>query len=795
MKTDDESNDDEIIATTRDTVATVSVDDKSIVPAVRLIQLSLAGRAEGTITAIKDSYGFIQYAERPIDVHFKLSHILPDHIQNDIRYYMSHVTSSGTAITSNNIPFEVGTQVQFDISLHGTNNKNTTTTTTSTSGSHHRQKMNIENMKGQRIVFVPPNTFTTSIRISDNVRGIITKQDAGQPYCGAVQIELDDTNILQSNSNTGVLRQRHPLIVKMLETYIKQTSQSLIPPPIEYHDIQSIKEVNKILELAEIIGKGQLTHQYTTHSRKNESNFPGRLVVLKKDDQDLTENNVDAADNVKSEQPKEEEAKKSMIIRCDRKSYGNEASNDIPASIDDAVECSIVLCRRTGSWRIENLRITERSSINDSDMTVSSSNVNGTIKELLNDFGFITVLDEKFNSKKNEVIMFMFNDTALNGNDKVQFREGDPVRFDISTATNGKRLAVNVSNRLKQTKKSSNPSVDKNICLGVILLEPSLSTLKNTPIRKASSNVSTEKTSRWETGDDHRSKTSSDDILTDLGCIVLTSDPGKVFGGTIQQEEPDEADSHPSYKESASPTIDETVSNSSSKEVCSTPGLHQHLRYKVSSLFTYQPGAMVTDVAKSLTPRRGDLVSFVKIKNTTISKSTNQTDVVVRELRLMTKGAASLIRGKLEWLSGNDGGNKAVDRMARFVCDDDPQATYDVRPSEIISCDPSLLKDQECVEGILYEGRLYGIARLTDLYLESKYSGANNKERPKLNLTVKKDLGGKIVAQSMMAKGPDGTNGFALGWTQRMSRFSSALETGCELKVYAPEFTPMGQPN
>ncbi len=32
-------------------------------------------------------------------------------------------------------------------------------------------------------------------------------------------------------------------------------------------------------------------------------------------------------------------------------------------------------------------------------------------------------------------------------------------------------------------------------------------------------------------------------------------------------------------------------------------------------------------------------------------------------------------------------------------------------------------------------------------------------------------MGGQIMAQSRMAKGPDGTNGFVKGWTTRLSVF------------------------
>ena len=49
---------------------------------------------------------------------------------------------------------------------------------------------------------------------------------------------------------------------------------------------------------------------------------------------------------------------------------------------------------------------------------------------------------------------------------------------------------------------------------------------------------------------------------------------------------------------------------------------------------------------------------------------------------------------------------------------------------------------------------LFTVCRVTDLYLDSKV-GTGKKERPRLNLTVKKELqgmGGKIVAQSGLAK-------------------------------------------
>mmetsp|Transcript_16330 Transcript_16330/g.30917 ORF Transcript_16330/g.30917 Transcript_16330/m.30917 type:complete len:215 (+) Transcript_16330:107-751(+) len=86
------------------------------------------------------------------------------------------------------------------------------------------------------------------------------------------------------------------------------------------------------------------------------------------------------------------------------------------------------------------------------------------------------------------------------------------------------------------------------------------------------------------------------------------------------------------------------------------------------------------------------------------------------------------------------------------------------------------------------QDKIVGICRTADLYLKSAIfgSGGTLRERPKLNLTVKKELqnlGGKIIAQSCMAKGPDGSMGFHSGWTSRVSKFNMN-ETACrdELK-------------
>ena len=55
-------------------------------------------------------------------------------------------------------------------------------------------------------------------------------------------------------------------------------------------------------------------------------------------------------------------------------------------------------------------------------------------------------------------------------------------------------------------------------------------------------------------------------------------------------------------------------------------------------------------------------------------------------------------------------------------------------------------------------------------------AGGPARERPKLNLAVRKEVGGQIMAQTKAARGPDDTDGFAEGWTSRESRYPEEVE-------------------
>jgi len=185
--------------------------------------------------------------------------------------------------------------------------------------------------------------------------------------------------------------------------------------------------------------------------------------------------------------------------------------------------------------------------------------------------------------------------------------------------------------------------------------------------------------------------------------------------------------------------------------------------------------ASVTSRNSHDAPKRGDLVTFSKGKG---GKA--------KEVRVKKRLAATKIAGKLNDISKeNDTATFLAAKGGKFgIC-----------LSDVVSCEKDTLKDNEAVEGIQHDGKIVGICRSADLYLESTIvTGSAKKERPKLNLTVKRELkglGGKIIAQSGMAKGPDGTNGFADGWTSRESKFAiKKVAEDSALNVTAEEFTP-----
>jgi cold shock CspA family protein len=725
--------------------------------AVRLIKLCLASRAEGIVNALKDSYGFVHYSERPVDVHFKLHQVLPDELQNDLRKNMgiSDFDSRGVPLKLN-----VGAEVQFDLSIHGTIQSSGGSSRNSRGGrqaqapppSHER-----ENMKAQRVLFLPPKTITLNKVVATDVQGTVSKEDIRQPYTGAV--DLDEAAKPMS------LEERHPLVAKMIETYLESDQET----PLVYHDLQSLKEDDVVVAMLESKGLGKLGWAHLPQA--GQTLYPGRLCIRKigqdaapietgsnsaetKEDGESEKSSEKDASNISSPK-KKKQPKPTKTARFDKSGLVKDLKEDMPPSVGDVVRFDVVQSRRTGQFSLENMRIVERHV---SEVSLTDTSGWGVVKEVLpaRNFGFISLLDDT--AAKQEMLFFNLSsvstptDTADDEQPKKKItnniRKGDEVKFDVGTEKNGKRVAMNVTVLPKGTIPNE---ADKNACRGFILLQPAHTTLKNTPLRHAPSNTSqrsdnTPTNGRWDKVTDTPNtpkKGGGEEIIKEEGCILLLEDATNMFGDQSQAttQERNDADA-----------VNKTASTAK-----------RHLRYINGAIAIHGTGS-ASSTDGSTNPRRGDLVSFMKAKN----------GQGVRDVRIIERAAATLRRGRLEDISRDSGDNESGG-SAKFVAANEGGEVYDVDLSEVVGCDPAQLKEKELVEVVLYDGCIYGLCRAADLYLESKM-GVGKKERPKLNLIVKKDKGGKIMAQSMMAKGPDGTNGFAPGWTNRLSQYASQAQ-------------------
>jgi len=179
---------------------------------------------------------------------------------------------------------------------------------------------------------------------------------------------------------------------------------------------------------------------------------------------------------------------------------------------------------------------------------------------------------------------------------------------------------------------------------------------------------------------------------------------------------------------------------------CTDP-VTSHNVYGPKELYISYKESGIASKTNSETPRRGDLVSFSKGKGGLANK-----------VRLKKKADAEQVRGTL----------KAVDiekKSFSFQISNDKRV-LDADLKEVVGCHFAALKEGDLMEGILYNNKLYGLARVRDLVLDTKVLKKGS-ERPRLNVNMKHDTNKNYV----QAEGPDGTVGFRSGWTKRKSRY------------------------
>ena len=311
-------------------------------------------------------------------------------------------------------------------------------------------------------------------------------------------------------------------------------------------------------------------------------------------------------------------------------------------------------------------------------------------------------------------------------------------------------------------------AVQYNMCEGYVLMEP-----VHTSFKESKSKRKSFESGGW--GSDDKVDQDADGKSNGDGIILLLDDPAGLYKPMKQTPSPgDDVSGEDQEDPSSTSTNVEAIAQKVEALSMENDGIHlgQHIHYTIASIV----GRNASD-----TPKRGDLVSFTKGKNGR-----------AKDTRIVSKSFAQRVKGRLSKLDLGKG-------TAVFQPLSGDNTSFDVKLSEVVSCEIKVLKDPTTVEGILHDGCIVGICRNADLYLESTIvAGGGKKERPRLNLTVKnelKGLGGKIIAQSCMAKGPDNTLGFYPGWTARVSKYAEAatpqdspLETSLnkDAKPFAP---------
>mmetsp|Transcript_5965 Transcript_5965/g.11558 ORF Transcript_5965/g.11558 Transcript_5965/m.11558 type:complete len:1473 (-) Transcript_5965:116-4534(-) len=555
---------------------------------------------------------------------------------------------------------------------------------------------------------------------------------------------------------------------------------------------------------------------------KEEPPLEGNEDGVENNDEDATAEETavtgTVADKKQDYKKKSKKAKIVKALRFDKFSFPDMSVG--PLGVGDVVTCDIFQSRRTGAAVIENIKVVERKERSpvvvldredgrDNAAATQRKRICGFVTEAVpsRQFGFISAVDEQ-GLKTGEHVFFHFKEvessaTVVGGGDVAQdgstslslarskkpgrsdlnvIRKGDEVKFNAGPGKNGKLTATNVSILPRGTLKIAMNKTDNKSpsCTGYILMEPSHTSLANTPSHVALQSGTAPASgggSRWDNVRDDKSMSSkSGSNAKEGGVILLLSDPSHLFSPKQKMKSPkktaeapldndNDARADTSSGTESNRTESETENNDSDNAEASKDAAVQDAAASavVGMHVLYRSSSIMANNRRNDGPKRGDLVTFGKTRGAKL----------VKDIRVEKMGAATSLRGILTDINKEDD-------TAVFVSSDDNDGRYEIKLAEVVSCDKTLLKDKEQVDGILHEGKIFGVCRTKDIHLASSFGrrpGGSNisgglKERPKLNLTVKKELqgmGGKIMAQSRMAKGPDGTNGFAPGWTKRVS--------------------------
>jgi hypothetical protein len=178
------------------------------------------------------------------------------------------------------------------------------------------------------------------------------------------------------------------------------------------------------------------------------------------------------------------------------------------------------------------------------------------------------------------------------------------------------------------------------------------------------------------------------------GVILLLTDPSYQFSSKPNLDSPDIVVVSEDKAVATDSEVDTNVSSKIESEhddipSSNVPFVGTHLGYKFSSLAT-RGNSTDVNVGRSDGPKRGDLVSFSKAKGSQL----------VKDIRIEKLGAATRVTGTLTSV------DKEAD-SAIFVLAEQ-EMKYNIKLTEVVSCDKALINELEKVDGILHEGKIFG---------------------------------------------------------------------------------------
>lgn len=710
-------------------------------PSIRLLEPSLCGRTEGVVRSIHDNYGFIQLAERNVDAYFPLYEVFPAEILGDLVRNNPDVYSEGDESIQQKggrIHVEVGMEVAFDLSLQMLTSLNGGGRDGGGRFKQSRPIQDKQSIRARRVQILPQGTVREKISIASGVQATVTKADAKQIFVGT--LELDEPVKIES-----VSRHRHPLVSRLIDSI----SNGNFGTSVTFHDVLS--ETDSQIVTSMVNARDDLEWSYVIPENSTEEIHNRRICIARKhpvvaphtapptscDDASMTPANevkavegepdgeaVGDGNSLNTEKKKDSQRMPKVVksVRYDKFSFPD--MSDGPLCVGDVVKGDVYLSRRAGTINIDNVTVVERkvAVVSDSDEgvehAVKRTSLRGFVSEVVpsRQFGFIMAVDG-LGTKTGDHIFFHFKEVeSCSGispdqspikNNKFGrsdiISKGDEVIFDSGPGKNGKLNATNISILPRGTLKQFKADSSSTSCTGYILIEPSRTLLLNTPSHSGFQSAGGQGAGvgRWtNVRDEPTNKLGSS--MKGEGVILLLTDPSNQFSSKPNLNSP----SIVTLSENKAFTADSVLEASVASEAgninapvkiesendntnSNASAVGTHIGYKFSSLAARSQSTDV-NAGRSDGPKRGDLVSFSKVKGSNL----------VKDIRITQQGAATRVTGTLISI------DKEAD--AAIFVSAEPEMKYDIKLTEVVSCDKSLINENEKVDGIMHEGRIFG---------------------------------------------------------------------------------------